>query len=216
MSSTPERVTIPHRTLPLVHNPAGRHGCYSMFLDPYDGSSEDSDESNIDVSVSAKGSRRPRQPGGGGGRSRRSMFRHPASVVKNCTGDKVTEEQHVSDVQMKCGSDSELTFGGFGGGTSNDSGKHTTSMDLELHCQLKDSDLHASGSSTPGPVPPVEVGTLPHSSSEKPPCHLRSLHKRKLDLPGLDVLELEQRKKQCLVNMVDEELKEVDSASEVC
>ncbi|XP_035766876.1 uncharacterized protein LOC102777193 isoform X6 [Neolamprologus brichardi] len=49
VSSAPESGAS-RRALPLTLKPAERHGCYSLDLDPYDGSSEDSDESNVNVS----------------------------------------------------------------------------------------------------------------------------------------------------------------------
>ncbi|XP_029316529.1 uncharacterized protein LOC115027376 isoform X3 [Cottoperca gobio] len=245
VSSTPVSVTF-RRTLPLTHKPAGRYGCYSLFLDPYDGSSEDSDESNIDVGVS---SRRMKQQGKGGGgfcrfpgrgrgrgRSRRFILHHPASVSlreveKNGTRDAVTD----NDVQMKCGSDPEMcvcdilpSHSDREGGKdlteqmTNDSTMHTQTMDIALHCQFDDSGLQATRSTTPhtaGPVTPVEASLtqMLDRSSERSPCpsNLSSLYKRKLGFPGADVVELGQRKRQCIVNMEDKQ-EERDSASEPC
>ncbi|XP_031166187.1 uncharacterized protein LOC116057732 isoform X3 [Sander lucioperca] len=241
VSSTPESGTF-HRTLPVTHKPAGRHGCYSLFLDPYDGSSEDSDKSNIDVGVSSRRTRQQGKSGGGGcrfsGRSRRFSLHHPASVslrevVKNGKRDPVTEQQHLLDVQMKCESDSELCVSeldimpahsdrdGLTEEMANDSTMHTQTMGIELHCQFDDSDLHATRSSTPGPVTPVGgcSSQMLDSSSERPPCpcNLRSLSKRKMSFPGAEVVELGQRKRQCVVNMEDEQQQqERDSASEPC
>ncbi|MED6273457.1 hypothetical protein CHARACLAT_006591, partial [Characodon lateralis] len=45
VSSAPESRTS-RRAVSLTYKSAGRHACCSLFLDPYDGSSEDSDESN--------------------------------------------------------------------------------------------------------------------------------------------------------------------------
>ncbi|XP_039641428.1 uncharacterized protein LOC120548983 isoform X2 [Perca fluviatilis] len=235
VSSTPESGTF-HRTLPLTHKPVGRHGCYSLFLDPYDGSSEDSDKSNIDVGVSSRRTRQQGKSGGGcrfSGRSRRFIL-HPASVslrevVKNGKRDPVTEQQHLPDVQMKCESDSELDIlpshsdrDGLTKEMANDSTMHTQTMDIELHCQFDDSDLHATRSSTPhtpGPVTPVggSLAQMLDSPSERPPCpcNLRSLSKRKMGFPGAEVVELGQRKRQCVVNMEDKQ-EERDSASEPC
>ncbi|XP_039992313.1 uncharacterized protein LOC120794964 isoform X2 [Xiphias gladius] len=236
VSSAPECGTV-RRTLPL--KPAARHGCYSLFLDPYDGSSEDSDESNIDVGVS----RRTRQQGQGGGcrfsgRSRRFILHHPASValremMRSGMRDPVTEQQHLLDVQMKCGSDSELWVceldtlpshsdkDGCRDPTAempNDSTMHAQIMDIGL--QVDDSGLHATRSSTPqtpGPITPVGGSSswmLDSSSERSPsPCNLRSLYKRKLGLPGAEVVELGQRKRQCVVNMEDKQ-EAVDSASD--
>ncbi|XP_035530224.1 uncharacterized protein LOC118337355 isoform X2 [Morone saxatilis] len=231
VSSAPESGTF-RRTLPLTHKPAGKHGCYSLFLDPYDGSSEDSGESNADVGVS---SRRTRQQGKGGGgcrfsgRSRRFILHHPASVahrevVKNGMRDPVTD---LLDVPMKCGSDSELwvceldilpSHSDRGGcrdvkeELADDSTMHAQTMDIELHCQFDDSGMHATRSSTPQtpePVTPVEgsLSQMLHSSSERSPspCNLTSLHKRKLGFPGAEAMELGQRKRQCVVNMEDKQ-----------
>ncbi|XP_078133113.1 uncharacterized protein LOC144534888 isoform X1 [Sander vitreus] len=241
VSSTPESGTF-HRTLPLTHKPVGRHGCYSLFLDPYDGSSEDSDKSNIDVGVSSRRTRQQGKSGGGGcrfsGRSRRFSLHHPASVslrevVKNGKRDPVTVQQHLLDVQMKCESDSELCVSeldimpshsdrdGLTEEMANDSTMHTQIMGIELYCQFDDSDVHATRSSTPhtpGPVTPVggSSSQMLDNSSERPPCpcNLRSLSKRKMGFPGAEVVELGQRKRHC-VNMEDEE-EERDSAFEPC
>ncbi|XP_037602335.1 uncharacterized protein LOC119474388 isoform X3 [Sebastes umbrosus] len=244
VSSTPESGTF-RRTLPLKHKPAGRHGCYSLFLDPYDGSSEDSDESNIDVGVSGRRTRQQGTGGGGGGggggccrfsaRSRRFILHHPASVaprevVKNGMRDPVTEQQHPMDVQMKCGSDSDLCdimplHSGCRDLTeemANDSTIHTQTMDVELHYQFDDSGLHTTRSSTPhtpGPVTPVEGSSsqMLDRSSERSHCPFdpRSRHKRKLGFPGAEVVEPGQRKRQCVVNM-EYKQEERDSAFEPC
>ncbi|KAM7376002.1 hypothetical protein PAMP_005755 [Pampus punctatissimus] len=228
VSSAPESGSL-ERTLPRAHKPAGRHGCYSLFLDPYDGSSEDSDESNIDVS-----SRRTRQQGKGGcrfsSRSRRFILHPPPSIVF-----KDVVKNGMRDIQMKCGSDSELwvceldslpSHGDRDGckdlaeEMTNDSTVHTKTMDIELHCQLDDSGLHATRSSTPhtlGCLTPVERSSsqmLDSSSERSPsPCNPRFLYKRKLGLPGTEVVELGQRKRQCVVKMEPEG---GDSVSEAC
>lgn len=273
-SSTPESGTF-RRALPLTRTPAGRHGCYSLvstlsnlpafchksillfyifmneciclqFLDPYDGSSEDSDESNLDVGVTSRKTRQQGKSGGGGGcrflgRRRRFLFHHPASValrevVKNGTRDPVTEpQQHLPDVQMKCGSDSELCVRDIAPSHSdrdgcrvlteepaNDPTMHSQTTDIEMHCQSNDSGLNVTIPSTshlPGPVTSVE-GTLSQrldSSSETSPrpCNLRSIYKRKLGFPEAEVGALGQRKRQCVVDMHDEP-KEKDSAPEPC
>ncbi|XP_054470539.1 uncharacterized protein LOC129103924 [Anoplopoma fimbria] len=242
VSSTPERGTF-RRSLPLTHKPAGRHGCYSLFLDPYDGSSEDSDQSNIDVGVSSRRTRQKGKGGGGGcrfsGRSRRFILHHPASVAprevaKNGMREPVTEQQqHLLDVKMKCGSDSELFVCDIMPSHSdrdgcrdlkeemaNDSTMHSQTVDVEMHSQFEDSGLHVtrpSTSHTPGPVTPVGGSSsqmLASSSETSPcPCNLRSIYKRKLGFPGAEVMELGQRKRQCVVNM-DDQQKERDSASE--
>ncbi|CAB1461122.1 unnamed protein product [Pleuronectes platessa] len=243
VSSAPESETLRRTPKPLKP----RHGCSSLFLDPYDGSSEDSDESHLDVSIS----RRTRQQGGGGGgggggrrflgRSRRFILHHPPSValrdvMKDGKRDPATTQQlqHPVDVQMKCGSDSELwvyeldilpshsnreVCGDLAAKMTNDSQASAQTMDIEL--QLHDSGLVASRSSTPNtPGPPTLVvrgsSWMMDSSSERSPspCDLRSLYKRKLSLPGAEVVEVGQRKRQCVVHMGEEEAG--DSASEPC
>lgn len=191
-------------------------------------------------------SRRTRQGKGGGGgcrflgRSRRFSLHHPASlreVVKNGMRDPVTEQQHLLDVQMKCGSDSELWVCELdilpshsdGDGCrdlkekmASDSTMHAQTMDVELHCQFDDSGVHAPRSSTPqtsGPVTPVEgsLFQMLDSSSERSPnpYNLRSLYKRKLGFPGAELVELGQRKRQCVVRMEDQR-EEGGSRSEPC
>ncbi|XP_022606906.1 uncharacterized protein LOC111226094 [Seriola dumerili] len=239
VSSAPERGTL-RRTLSL--KPAARHGCYSLFMDPYDGSSEDSDDSNIDFGVSRR-TRHQGQGGGGcrfSGRSRRFILHNPASValrevMKNGMRDPVTEQQHLLDLPMKCGSDSELwvceldtlpshsdkdSCRDLTAEMANDSTMHPQTMDIEL--QLDDSGLHATRSSTPhtsGPLTPVGGSSswMLDSSTERSPSpyNLRSLYKRKLGLPGAEVVELAQRKRQCVVNMEDKQ-EAGDSASEPC
>ncbi|XP_071353909.1 uncharacterized protein [Trachinotus anak] len=239
-SSAPDRGTL-RRTLPL--KPAARHGCYSLFLDPYDGSSEDSEESNTDAGVSRR-TRQQGQGGGGGcrfsGRTRRFILHHPASValrevMKNGMRDPVTEQQHLLDVQMKCGSDSELWVCEFDTlpshsdkdscrdlptETASDPTTHAQTMDMEF--QLDDSGLHATRSSTPhtpGPLTPVggSPSWMLDSSSERShsPCNLRSLNKRKMGLPGTEAVEVGQRKRQCVVDIEDKE-EAGDFASEPC
>lgn len=191
-------------------------------------------ESSVDVGVS---SRRTRQQGKGGGggcrfssRSRRFILHHPASLreaVRNGTRDLETEQQHLLDVQMKCGSDSELWdceldilpshsdrpgCGDLKEEMASDSTMHTQTMDIELHCQFDVSGLHATRSSTlqpSGPVTPVEGRSsqmLDRSSERSPrPCDLRSLSKRKSGFPGTEVVEVGQRKRQCVINMENEQ-----------
>lgn len=143
----------------------------------------------------------------------------------------------VSDnnVQMKCGSDSEMCDDyiltshrdGDGGRAlseqmAEDSTMQSQTMDVALHCQLDDSGFHATRYSTPhtpAPVTPAEVSlsqaTDLSSESSPCPCNLRSLYKRKLGFPGAEVVELGQRKRQCVVNMEDQQ-EERDSASDTC
>lgn len=157
--------------------------------------------------------------------------------MKNGMRDPVTEQQHLLDVQMKCGSDSELWVCELdilpshsdGDGCrdlkekmASDSTMHAQTMDVELHCQFDDSGVHAPRSSTPqtsGPVTPVEgsLFQMLDSSSERSPntYNLRSLYKRKLGFPGAELVELGQRKRQCVVRMEDQR-EEGGSRSEPC
>lgn len=142
----------------------------------------------------------------------------------------------MRDVQMKCGSDSELWVCELDSLPShsdrdgykdlaeeiNDSTMHTQTMDIESHSQLDDSGLHATRSSTPhtpGCLTPGERSSsqIVDSSSERSPspCNLQFLHKRKLSVPETEEVESGQRKRQCVVNMQDEP-EGADSASEVC
>ena len=153
--------------------------------------------------------------------------------MKNGMRDHVTE-QHLLDVQMKFESDSEMCVceletlpshsdkDGCRDPTverANDSTMHAQNTDVEL--QLDDSGLHATRPSTPhtpGPNSPVGSSSwMLDSSSERSlsPCNLRSLYKRKLGLPGAEVVEQGQRKRQCVVNMEDKH-KARDSVSEPC
>ncbi|XP_017268023.1 uncharacterized protein LOC108233831 [Kryptolebias marmoratus] len=211
------------RTASLAYKPAGRHAPHFLFLDPYDGSSEDSDRSNPDASIS---SRQTRQQGKGGGcrlsgRRRRPVLHHPAAFVlskmKTATRDSLIDEQsatkHDSDVQMKCGSDSELwdcDRDGFRN-TAEEKATYSTTriqtMDVEL--QLDESGFHTRAST---PHPPkrqasVEEMQMLNSCFERSPgsCNLRSLFKRKVGLGGAEVAAPGPRKRQCVDNMEDEQ-----------
>ncbi|KAK2825929.1 hypothetical protein Q5P01_020143 [Channa striata] len=229
VSSAPESGTV-HQTLPL--KAAARHGCYSLFLDPYDGSSEDSDESNIDAVVS----RQTKQQGLGGGGcrfsgcSRRLMLLHPASValreeMETGIRDPATEQQNLLDAQIKHGTGSQLWVSEpdtlpspsdkdgcreLAADMATDSTTHTQTMDTEL-C-MNDSGLQATLSPTPqtsGLFTPMGESSsqMLHNSPERSPspCNLRSIYKRKLGLPGAEVLELGQRKRQCVVDPEDKQ-----------
>ncbi|KAM8915731.1 uncharacterized protein AB9W97_015960 isoform 2-T2 [Spinachia spinachia] len=221
VSSTPERGTFT-RTLPLTHKPVGRHGCYSLFLDPYDGSSEDSDASK-EVGCSSRQMRQPGKVGGRGesgcrlsGRNRRFILHHPAPVaMRESVTEQEQQQQHL-DIQVKCGSASELCvldiINSHGERdceeNANDSTMHSQTVDTEMHCQFNDSGLHTTKPSTsflPGSETPVERGLSqrPDSSSEKSPwpSNPRYVHKRKLGFPEEERTEQGQRKRQCVVNM---------------
>ncbi|XP_028994390.1 uncharacterized protein LOC114848229 isoform X2 [Betta splendens] len=211
VSRVPRRGIL-RRTLPP--KTAARHGC-SSFLDPYDGSSEDSDDAGVSRQTKQQG----RGSGAGGwssGRGRRSVPPHPASIgLRQEIRDPVAEHHLHLDVPMTCGSDSEVwvceldslsTHNDIMDGgrdvtvAANGSTMQTQTTGIEL--QLDDAAHH-----TFGPLAPVR-GNLPQlqdSSSERSvsPCNLTSIYKRKLGLPGADVGELGQRKRQC-VDMEDE------------
>ncbi|XP_023133214.1 uncharacterized protein LOC111573337 isoform X2 [Amphiprion ocellaris] len=209
VSSAPESETS-QQSVQLTQKP----GSYSESLDPYDGSSEDSDESHIDVGVS---SRQTRQQGKGCrllSRSRRFILHHPASIafrdaVKNGMRDSATEKQRLMDVQMKSKSDSELlacgpdtlpSHGDLDGcrNLTEERIIDSTAQTMNVELQLDDSGLHATRSSsshTPVNESPSQVLT---SSSDRFPSFLS---KRKLALPGAEEVEFYQRKRQCLVGM---------------
>ncbi|XP_030575410.1 uncharacterized protein LOC115773047 isoform X2 [Archocentrus centrarchus] len=233
VSSAPESGAS-WQALPLTHKPAGRRGCYSLCLDPYDGSSEDSDGSTINASVSSRQTKQQAKGGGKAGcrllgQTRRFIFHHSASValregVQNEKRNCLREQQNLLDIQMKCGSDSDRCACELDTLPSHsdrdacktlseergtDSMTHTQTMDMEL--QLDDSGLHITGSSTlhpPKPQTSVEGSSsqMLGCSSERSSClcNFGSLHKRKLNLPGVEVVELGQRKKQCVSNMKEE------------
>lgn len=235
MSSTPETLT-----LPLTHKPHWRHDCslvntfffspathivamhvcvyagmYSclQLLDPYDGSSEDSDESDLNAP-----SFRVRLGKSAGGGSCRSLSRNRSFLLpKSGSRDPhPASEQQLLDVQMALESESELWLCeinvmpcGCGNLDLEESTLRAQTMDVEL---LEDSGVHIPPPSTgqPGNSPQV-----PDSSSERSPspCHLRCLHKRKMCFPEAEVSELGQRKRQCVPSMEDEH-EEGGSASE--
>ncbi|XP_011616729.1 uncharacterized protein [Takifugu rubripes] len=189
MSSTPETPT-----LKLMHKPRGRHDC-SLLLDPYDGSSEDSDES--DLTAPRRWARRSSGAGGGScrflGKNRRFL------LLKSGCRDPASE-QPLLDVQMTCESEAELWLceidlrpsdGEQGGGVDlEESTVRAQTMDVQL---LDDSGVHAPLPSTVGP------GNLPDSSSERSPSPC--LYKRKMCFPGAEVSELGQRKRQRVPSM---------------
>lgn len=181
-----------------------------QFLDPYDGSSEDSDESNL----SAPGRRTRRGKGAGGGRCRTLGRNRRFFLLKSGSRDPATE-QHLLDVQMTCESESELWLceidirASDGGGDLEEPPALAHTIDVEL---LDDSGVYAPQPSTVGPGNSPRV---PHSSSERSPspCHLQCLYKRKMCFPGAEVSEVGQRKRQCVLSM-EEEHEEGGSASE--
>ncbi|XP_011488507.1 uncharacterized protein LOC101173024 isoform X2 [Oryzias latipes] len=174
----------------------------SCLLDPYDGSSEDS-ESNIDVS-----SRKTRQRKNGGAgfpyssQRRRSVLNQPVY-----RGMLRSEMRDGSDIQMKYHSDSDLwdceleTLPSHIDSSDckmvteeSESALHIHSMDAEF--QLGDSGLHGSRSSTP--LTPGLVSSVESS------CKFKSLWKRKVNFSAADMVDLRPRKKQCVVTTEEE------------
>ncbi|KAM8834396.1 uncharacterized protein ACB058_017977 isoform 1-T1 [Synchiropus picturatus] len=192
-SSAPESGSF-RRVLPL-HKPSARHSCYSLFLDPYDGSSEDSEEVNVDGDVS---SRRARTQGRGGARfsrrGRRVSLHHPPAVMRSGVRGPAGE------VDTRCASDPELwvcellSQNGLAG---------SLGEDVEMNGQLDDSGVHTSTPHTDL----TTMGQMLSSSSEISP-KLRSDQKRKLVVSGAYMLELQHKKRRCVEDM------EVMSASE--
>ncbi|KAK0139761.1 hypothetical protein N1851_023334 [Merluccius polli] len=124
-TSRPDRRPLQKSMLSLSHKGGGRLPCYCRFLDPYDGSSEDSDESSS-APAGVLG-RRPRQQHGGAcshllcrGRRFVTLLQPPASVPAEVTKREPRAPtaptstpgplllQHPADVQMDSdGSSSE-------------------------------------------------------------------------------------------------------------
>ncbi|XP_067100072.1 uncharacterized protein [Osmerus mordax] len=206
------------RSLLCGHKPAGRHPSYHcLSIDPYDGSSEDSD-----VSDSLSFPWRQRQPQAGcrcWGRTGRRVPFHSAPpllrgislnelrVVETEPGRAEQNQQKTLDVQMR--STSELDHWSCGletsscghsrGGESNltegtfESGGRTRSVDSGMH-------------STCSPFPCVGENSLchPEMSSEKSvdsPFTLSCASKRKFGLLGLPGKEEETRKRLCVSRM---------------
>ncbi|XP_049595531.1 uncharacterized protein [Syngnathus scovelli] len=168
---------ITRRPLPRVHESVGRQGCYSLFLDPYDGSSEDSDGVNMEP--------RRTKLQGKGGRGRfscrsRHFLLHPPSTgfrqpVKPAT--ETPSECHLLDMHMKCLDNSDVWLCEMTGSQAVETG-----MDVRYHdAPMPESSLESTADS----------------------CNLQVMVKRKLDVPEVDELEL--RKRQCIVKMEEEE-----------
>lgn len=162
------------------------------------------------------------------GRSKRVTPHHSSSaavreVVKNGMRDSAAEQKYLMDDPMRSGSDSELWVCELDvpfslsdrsgcrdpiGEMSVDSVLHTRSVDSQVHCRLDNSGVHTVRSftpCTPGSLTPVEGNSSqqPNSSSERSPssCPVRTLYKRKLGLPGMELMELGQKKRQCVIKM---------------
>ncbi|KAM9787043.1 uncharacterized protein ACBT44_020364 isoform 2-T2 [Syngnathus typhle] len=180
VSSAPESGII-RRPLPRVHEPVGRQGCYSLFLDPYDGSSEDSD--GINMEPSAPNRRTKLQGKGGRGRfscRSRHFLLHPPSTGFRQPVKPATETPsgcHLLDVHMKCLDNSEVWLCEMTGSQA-----VATGMDVRHHdAQMAESSLESTADS----------------------CNLDVMVKRKLEVAEVDELELIKR--QRIVNMEEEE-----------
>ncbi|XP_005801376.2 uncharacterized protein LOC102232350 isoform X1 [Xiphophorus maculatus] len=176
VSSAPESRTS-CRTVALTYKSAGRHGCCSLFLDPYDGSSEDSEEPN-------GASREKRQQGGrsGSGQRRRLLRHHAASLT---VSEMVTNSSRDSSTHYQSVVHQSVSY----------STKGNHAMDVEV--QLGGSGLDAGCS--PGFLPPEERSSCRISSCSS----LRPLCKRK-ELPPGGQVEAEPMKRQCVRNMEEE------------
>ncbi|KAJ7989273.1 hypothetical protein DPEC_G00317770 [Dallia pectoralis] len=178
------------KTLTCSHKPIGRYLHHSTSVDPYDGSSEDSDESMC-------GPGRVRQSNcRHWGRTQKRPVHHPAvnlqEVIRSGGLSPGPTELHLVDVQMRSMSDSE-----------------------RWTCNNLDSPLPWNHLRWEGPVaetpPDVAAETsaravqMPGRCSESPAP--LSLFKRKLSLPGVEIVEAEtlqefsHRKRQCYTKM---------------
>ncbi|XP_051941397.1 uncharacterized protein LOC127614233 [Hippocampus zosterae] len=185
VSSAPESGSL-RRMLPRVHEPAGRQGCYSLFLDPYDGSSEDSDETRMDAST-PKGQTRQQGKGGRGRISRRTrhFILHPplSTDFRPLVKQTKTTSQHLLDVHKKRLDDSEVWLCQL---SKDMTGSQPAAAGLEAHYRLHDD------------------AQMPDSSldSTAGPCDVRVVVKRKPDVPCGDSLVL--RKRLCVVRVEEE------------
>ncbi|XP_029544383.1 uncharacterized protein LOC115146447 isoform X2 [Oncorhynchus nerka] len=176
------------RMLTCSHKPVGRYSWLSLSLDPYDGSSEDSDES-------IAGPRRPRQ---GScrywGRSQRRNNHTP--ILKEVIKSGGPTEPHLIDVQMRSASDSELWT------CSHSKGRGPvaeTSADSVL--TTKSSPCTPVFPTFVGAATPVPKVQIPEKSPNST-IPLRGVFKRKLSLPGAEALQgCYHRKKQCVTKM---------------
>ncbi|XP_077394722.1 uncharacterized protein LOC144031441 isoform X2 [Festucalex cinctus] len=195
VSSAPESGSL-RRMLPRAHKTAG-----PLFLDPYDGSSEDSDQTNMDPSTP---SWRTRQQGKGGrgrfSRRTRQFILHPPPSTGFRPPEKPREtaseqERHLLDVHMKCADDSEVWMCEL---TDELTGSQAAAASMEVRYRLH------------GDV------QMPESSLERTAeaCNLQMVVKRKMAVTGGDGLE--HRKKQCVVHMEEEEEGGGESVSEAC
>ncbi|XP_037550902.1 uncharacterized protein LOC119427373 [Nematolebias whitei] len=193
---------------------AGRHASPSLLLDPYDGSSEDSDQSNAGASISSRQTRQQGKAGGCrlSGRRRRPVLPHAliphaltlSKMMKTGKRDSLIDEhsaiRYDSDVQMGCGGDPELWDCDRDVSGNTVTHLQTTAMEL----QLNDSGFHMR-SSTPKRQTSVGKGSVQmlNSCLERSSCNLRSPFKRKVELQEAEV-DLGPRKRHYVENMEDE------------
>ncbi|XP_055087083.1 uncharacterized protein LOC117390374 isoform X2 [Periophthalmus magnuspinnatus] len=186
-SSAAESDCVP-QTLPLVPKSTGRHGCYSVFLDPYDGSSEDSDDS-MDVQCS----RRTRQFVKSSlcwclGRNRRlnqqPLHQPAADPIKTSNTDKQNNTLSYDE----------------------NSNFHATMSFSDGEDSLASEQNGRDGG---GPCLKSGWSYMMDRSYERSPSPSSNLHKRKCGLPGAELVDRTQRKRQCVVSMeLEEELEE--------
>ncbi|XP_036006458.1 uncharacterized protein LOC110368844 isoform X2 [Fundulus heteroclitus] len=179
------------RAVPLAHRSAGRHGCCSVFLDPYDGSSEDSDESRGGTSRQTR-----HLVKGGGGGWRRLLLHHAASLTVSETGTNGTRDslRRRSKVQADAG-EARMKCAGC---------RRTPEETKDVHAMDVEAPPDAARCCTPGhdaseERTPTQTLSSGCQRSLRPPC------KRKEPPPPPPGPEAEPRKRQCVENMEDEE-----------
>lgn len=133
--------------------------------------------------------------------------------MKNGVEDPGGDQQPLMDVQMKCGSDSELWVCDVDVPPSQSDRENRRDLKKKTPCESKthaetmdiERDYTFDGPSVYVARPcefPSEgsLSQMLDSSSERPPgsCHLGTPSKRKLCLSGAEVKDLGQRKRQCV------------------
>ncbi|XP_055018266.1 uncharacterized protein LOC129411451 isoform X2 [Boleophthalmus pectinirostris] len=187
-SSAAESDCGPH-TVPLVPKSSGRHGCSSVFLDPYDGSSEDSDTS-MDAQY-----------------TRQSVKGALCwCVARNRRFNHQPHQHQPAPDQTKTSETDKL----------NHSISYDENSNFHAAMSLSDGDESFALEQNGGDVEDVGRPCLKSGwsymmdrSSERSPSPSSNLHKRKCGLPGAELLERAHRKRQCVVNMeLDEDLED--------
>ncbi|CAL8273519.1 unnamed protein product [Merluccius merluccius] len=240
-TSRPDRRPLQKTMLSLSHKGGGRLPCYCRFLDPYDGSSEDSDESSSPPAGVL--GRRPRQQHGGAcshllcrGRRFVTLLQPPASVPAEVTKREPRAPtaaptptpgplllQHPADVQMDSdGSSSEPWVRGPDAPRSSVADQNPEAGETspasgdgpggeEEEDRFEDSGLH---SATGSPPPPPSAGSASHAAetSPDPGGHGCCLYKRKT----METAESGQRKKQRVVSMKEEYPRQGGCTAEMC